>query len=378
MKKQLIYLIRHGEDDNQFRGGWSNHKLTQSGIHQSEKLAIYLKQHCKIEKIISSDLERAKQTAKIINSLLNVNIEFTDKLREMNNGLLAGMKNDIAQKTFPGIYYNTLNINERYPGGESPIEFYNRIIEDFELIINANKQLNNIAIVTHAGVINIIYRYVNNQEWSNQIKSIEINSGSFYILEIKGEDRKFILENYSNFEKDTTKISIIGGSGSGKSTLTDILSKKLDLPAIHLDAINYKANWVETDKNERDKIISAKANEEKWIIDGNYNKTLKERLYRADLIIWLDYSTFAHLRGVFKRVIKNYNKEKPDIPGCIERLNFTFIKHVATYNKKKRPKVIELLRDIPKEKVLTFRKQKDLNDWLRDFTQDENILKGIK
>lgn len=70
--------------------------------------------------------------------------------------------------------------------------------------------------------------------------------------------------------KDVSRISIIGGSGSGKSTLANILSKKLDIPAVHLDAINYKDNWVEIDKTERDKIIEEKANEDKWIIDGNY------------------------------------------------------------------------------------------------------------
>ena len=36
------------------------------------------------------------------------------------------------------------------------------------------------------------------------------------------------------------RISIIGGSGCGKSTLCDILANELNLPAIHLDAINYK------------------------------------------------------------------------------------------------------------------------------------------
>lgn len=70
--------------------------------------------------------------------------------------------------------------------------------------------------------------------------------------------------------KDVSRISIIGGSGSGKSTLANILSKKLDIPAVHLDAINYKDNWGEIDKTERDKIIEEKANEDKWIIDGNY------------------------------------------------------------------------------------------------------------
>ena len=180
------------------------------------------------------------------------------------------------------------------------------------------------------------------------------------------------------FDIQISRISIIGGSGSGKSTLTNILSRELDIPAIHLDSINYNPNWVEIDKNERDAIISSKANEDKWIIDGNYNKTLKERLERADLIIWLDYSTYTHIKGVFKRVTKNYNKEKPDIPGCKERINFAFFKYVATYNKKKRPKVLELLKDIPDERILIFKRQKDLNKWLKNFTNKQNILDYIK
>ena len=60
-----------------------------------------------------------------------------------------------------------------------------------------------------------------------------------------------------NFKKDVFKnvsrISIIGGSGSGKSTLANILSKKLDIPAVHLDAINYKDNW---DRNVVMKIVT--------------------------------------------------------------------------------------------------------------------------
>ena len=132
------------------------------------------------------------------------------------------------------------------------------------------------------------------------------------------------------------------------------------------------------DKNERDERILEKANDEKWIIDGNYNKTLQERLEKADLIIWLDYSTFAQLKGVSKRIFKNFNKDKPDIPGCKERLDFTFVKYVLGYNKTKRPKVLEMIKSIPSDKVLIFKKQKDLNKWLKDFTQNNKILYSIK
>ena len=174
------------------------------------------------------------------------------------------------------------------------------------------------------------------------------------------------------------RISIVGGSGSGKSTLCNILSKELGLPAIHLDAINYEPNWVEIDKTERDNIILSKAQDDKWVIDGNYNKTLKERFDKADLIIWLDYSTLKQLHGILKRYFTTRNSERPEIPGCKERLEPEFIKYVLTYNKKKRPVILDYLKDVPKEKVLIFKHQKDLNAWLKDFTNNPNVLFEIK
>ena len=196
MNKKVIYFIRHGEDDKSFRGGWSKHGLTEKGIKQSEKLAEYIKQNYQIEKIISSDLNRARETTEIINSKLKIPVEYTEKLREMNNGYLAGMKNEEAEQKYPGVYYNTLEMNQRYPGGESPEEFYNRVIKDFKYIIKSNEKYNNILIVTHAGVINIIYTYINKQEWSNKIKSIKIDTASIYALEIQNNERKFTIENY--------------------------------------------------------------------------------------------------------------------------------------------------------------------------------------
>ena len=174
------------------------------------------------------------------------------------------------------------------------------------------------------------------------------------------------------------RISIVGGSGSGKSTLCNILSKELGLPAIHLDAINYEPNWVEIDKAERDNIILSKAQDDKWVIDGNYNKTLKERFDKADLIIWLEYSTLKQLHGILKRYFTTRNSERPEIPGCKERLEPEFVKYVLTYNKKKRPVILDYLKDVPKEKVLIFKHQKDLNAWLKDFTNNPNVLAEIK
>lgn len=199
-----IFLVRHGKDDGNYRGGWSLVPLTEEGINQVKKLAEFLntqKDYYNIEKIISSDLERARQTTNIINEKLNVNVEFTERLREMNNGKIAGMLNKDVEKIYPGLYYNTLRIDERYPGGESPIEFHDRIIKDFKDIVKENKNHNNIMIVTHSGVINIIYRYINNMEWSNKIKSIKVSNASIYSLILENNNKYFELENYCEYLK---------------------------------------------------------------------------------------------------------------------------------------------------------------------------------
>ena len=68
------------------------------------------------------------------------------------------------------------------------------------------------------------------------------------------------------------------------------------------------------------------------------------------------------------------NKEKPELPGCKERFNLTFLKYVISYNKKKRPEVKKILSVYSDNKILIFRKQKDLNKWLKNFTEDESLL----
>lgn len=166
------------------------------------------------------------------------------------------------------------------------------------------------------------------------------------------------------------RISIIGGSGTGKTTLANILSEKYNIPVTHIDGIHHLKNWEIRDKDERDKIILDIIKRKKWIIDGTYKDTLKQRLEKSDLIIWLDYSTMTQLKGILKRFFKNPGKEKPEIPGCKERLNWKFFKYVLNYNKKKRHYIVDALNDINKNKVITFKKQKDLNNWLNELNID--------
>ncbi|WP_066190293.1 histidine phosphatase family protein [Gracilibacillus timonensis] len=168
-----VYLVRHGRDEEGYRGGWSQKGLIEEGRQQAKQLAAYLVQHqdqFSIVKIISSDLNRASQTASYISEALDLPMITSTDWRETNNGVLAGMPNEEANRRYPGLYFNRLKMEERYPGGESPQEFFTRIKKAFQKICQtplAKSNQENVLIVTHGGVINIIYHLLKGKEWSN-------------------------------------------------------------------------------------------------------------------------------------------------------------------------------------------------------------------
>lgn len=194
-------FIRHAKDDENYRGGWSSQDILPEGKKQAEKLANYLKEHqgdLKIKKIVTSDLQRAITTTDIANAFLGVPMELEPELREMNNGDLAGILNEEALVKYPELFFKTLGMDEKYPNGESPIDFYNRIKDWFYKAVDFYKKSDgNVAFVTHSGVINIIYYIVKRLEWSNKEKPFKIGNCSIHILDVS--KMEFEVENYIEY-----------------------------------------------------------------------------------------------------------------------------------------------------------------------------------
>lgn len=160
------------------------------------------------------------------------------------------------------------------------------------------------------------------------------------------------------------KIAIVGAPGTGKTTLSNMLSKIYGIEATHIDGIHHLENWEVRDKGERDNIILDIVKKDKWIIDGTYRNTLRQRFESADLIIWLDYSTIAQIKGVMQRFLKNKGKEKPEIPGCKEKMDKEFFTYVLKYNREKRKYIENNLEGIDKSKLMIFKNRKSLNKWV--------------
>ena len=84
-----IYLVRHGETVFNTMGvlqGWNNSDLTEKGIEVAKNLGEELAD-VKFDKVFSSDLKRAADTARLI---VNREPETTELLREIDMGDWSG------------------------------------------------------------------------------------------------------------------------------------------------------------------------------------------------------------------------------------------------------------------------------------------------
>ena len=164
------------------------------------------------------------------------------------------------------------------------------------------------------------------------------------------------------------RIMIIGCGGAGKSTLARQLGEKLNIPVVHLDKLFWKPGWVESAKEEIDAKIMEELSKPQWIMDGNYNRTLPRRLRYCDTVIYLDFSRFACLMGVAKRIITTYGKVRPDMgEGCPERFDLDFLKWVWNFNKNHRERYYRLLNETDGIEKIVLKNRRAVKKFLKSI-----------
>src|ERR1700722_10318253 len=96
-----LFMVRHGQTEwNKLRKiqGHADIPLSEAGILQAQEIAQRLASH-RFDAIISSDLQRAAQTAAIINEYHKHDIKLESLLREQHYGIAQGlMTEEVLQK----------------------------------------------------------------------------------------------------------------------------------------------------------------------------------------------------------------------------------------------------------------------------------------
>jgi len=107
------------------------------------------------------------------------------------------------------------------------------------------------------------------------------------------------------------RISIIGLAGSGKSTLAERISKKFNIPHLHIDRLWFEAGGPQPphDESSKEKIraivrdrVGELVKNESWVCDG-WQSIHPDLPKRADQIVFLDISLARRLLNLVYRML---------------------------------------------------------------------------
>lgn len=165
------------------------------------------------------------------------------------------------------------------------------------------------------------------------------------------------------------RVMIIGCGGAGKSTLARKLGEKTGLPVVHLDNIYWSpGNWNHLDKEEFDALLNVELEKSRWILDGNFNRTMELRLEKCDTVIYLDFNRIQCMIGWLNRVITNWGTARDDMaPGCNEWLDPEFAKWIWTFNKQNRDRYLDLLERQTDKQIYILKNRKQVKQFLNSL-----------
>lgn len=157
-----LILIRHGETD------WNRRKcfqgqidvpLNEFGLAQAERLARRLAGEA-VDAIVCSDLARARQTAAPAAAALGLSPSYSAEFREQAFGLLEGMTFDEIRQRHPAEFalWSQHDPDYELPGGaESRRRFHARVMDAVHALVEQHKG-RRLVVVTHGGVLDVVYR----------------------------------------------------------------------------------------------------------------------------------------------------------------------------------------------------------------------------
>jgi probable phosphoglycerate mutase len=191
-----FYFIRHGHNDhlaqNLLAGRLPAVHLNDQGRAEADRLAGTLAS-AGIQRIFSSPLERALQTAEPTSRRLNLKIQTAPEILEINFGDWTGrsledLNSDPAWKNF-----NSYRGGIRIPNGETMLEAQSRMISFLEKLQREFPR-QNIALFSHGDPIKSVFAFYLGIPL-DLFTRIEISSGSYSILRLESWGPQIIAIN---------------------------------------------------------------------------------------------------------------------------------------------------------------------------------------
>lgn len=160
------------------------------------------------------------------------------------------------------------------------------------------------------------------------------------------------------------RVIIIGSPGAGKSTFSQKLSDVTGLPLYHLDLLYHRADHTIVSRSEFDQQLAQILEQNAWILDGNYQRTMEWRMEACDTVFLLDYPTELCLAGAKSRI----GQSRADFPWVAEQLEDELQQKILNFSTDKLPQIYELLHKYQAEKnIIIFQTRTAADSYLQQL-----------
>ena len=157
------------------------------------------------------------------------------------------------------------------------------------------------------------------------------------------------------------KVLVIGCPGGGKSTFARALRDSTGLPLHYLDRIWHRPDGSNISRQAFDAQLEHILHQSRWIIDGNYQRTLALRLEHCDTVFLLDYPVSVCLAGAEARI----GTVRGDLPWVEQGFDPEFRQWIENFPHDQLPRIYELLEQYRENRtIFVFHSRKEADDWL--------------
>ncbi len=175
----MIYLMRHGQDDESYIGGWSDVSLIEEGVCDVKESALWIKDNLNIKSIQTSDVKRAVETSTLVSEIIDIPFSLNSNLREQNKGDLNGvLRTNLTDDEL--VFAESKSVDIVYPNGESLRDLYNRMKIYLSKIMEMEDDT---LLITHRGVINMIYYLLYDKHLDMNKKQFGVSTASVHELD---------------------------------------------------------------------------------------------------------------------------------------------------------------------------------------------------
>lgn len=135
------------------------------------------------------------------------------------------------------------------------------------------------------------------------------------------------------------RVLVIGCPGAGKSTFARRLRDVTGLPLYYLDMMWHKPDRTTVTREQFDSRLQSILKRDAWIIDGNYARTLPQRLEYCDTVFFLDFPTDICVAGAEQRI----GVKREDMPWVEHGFEEEFRQYIAEFPTRQRPQMLCML-----------------------------------